>query len=219
MRVILFGATGMVGQGVLRECLCDPEVREIVSVVRAPSGLSDPRVREVVHGDFLDYSAIEGSMSRLDACFYCLGVSSAGMSEKRYSRVTHDYAMAAAYTLLRLNPDMAFVFVSGHGADPTEQGRSMWARVKGRTENALLKLPFRAFMFRPALIRPLHGIRSRTRLYRWLYSVGGPLVGAVQRGWPGAVTTTEQIGRAMLRVARDGYPKPILETADINRLS
>ncbi|MGE0667105.1 MAG: NAD(P)H-binding protein [Sphingomonadales bacterium] len=216
MKVILFGASGMVGQGVLRECLADPGVTEVVAVVRSPLGADSPKLRQVAHRDFTDFSAIEGDLAGAQACFFCLGVSSAGMSEQRYSRVTYDYTMAAAYALTRLNPDMTFIYVSGAGTDPSEQGRIMWARVKGRTENALLKLPLRAFMFRPGLIRPLHGIRSKTRLYQALYTAARPALGLVGRLWPDAVTSTEQLGRAMIRVAAGGYPRRILETRDIN---
>ncbi len=218
MRVVLFGASGMVGQGVLRECLLDPRVSEVVAVVREPLGRDDPKLREIVHRDFADYTAIEPALAGVDACFFCLGVSSAGMSEQRYSHITYGYTLAAAYTLVRLNPGLVFTYVSGMGTDSSEQGRTMWARVKGRTENALLKLPLRAFMFRPGIVQPLHGIHSKTRLYRVAYSAAGPLVGLIRRFWPGAVTTTEQIGRAMIRITMEGYPRPILETRDINAL-
>jgi uncharacterized protein YbjT (DUF2867 family) len=219
MKVLLFGATGMVGQGVLRECLLEPEVREVLSIVRSPSGESHEKLREVVHADFLDFSAIEARLSGLDACFYCLGVSAAGMTEEAYHRVTFGFALAAAATLVRLNPGMAFIYVSGQGTDRSGEGRVMWARVKGRTENALFALPFRTVCaFRPGVIRPMHGARSKTRLYRLLYAVLGPLLPVLQWIAPDAVTTTERLGRAMLKVARQGAPKPRLETADINRL-
>lgn len=218
MKVILFGASGMVGQGVLRECLRDPAVTEIVAVLRTPLGLGDPKLREVVHEDFTDFSAIEPVLSGADACFFCLGVSSAGMSEARYARITHDYTLAAAYALVTLNPSMTFVYVSGRGTDSTEQGRIMWARVKGRVENALLKLPFRAYMFRPGIIQPLHGIRPKSAVYRAVYTLAAPLIGPIKWLWPGSIVTTEQVGRAMIRVAREGYPRLILETADIGAL-
>ncbi len=219
MKVILFGASGMVGHGVLLECLRDPAVTEIVAIVRAPLGRGEPKLREVVHKDFTDFSAIESDMAGADACFFCLGVSSAGMGETRYSRITHDYTMAAAYALVRLNPSMTFVYVSGLGTDGTEQGRIMWARVKGRTENALLRLPFKAYMFRPGFIQPLDGIKSRTRLYRALYAVSVPLIGLWQALSPASIVTTRQVGRAMIRVAREGYSKPHIEPTDIQQLS
>ena len=159
MNVVIFGATGMIGQGVLRESLLDPEVQRVVTVGRSPTGQQHAKLEEIVHADLFDLSAIEPKLANLDACFFCLGVSSAGMSEAEYTRVTYDLAMSAATTLARLNPQMTFVFISGVGTDSTEQGRTMWARVKGRTENAILRLPFRrAYTFRPGYIQPMHGI-------------------------------------------------------------
>jgi uncharacterized protein YbjT (DUF2867 family) len=208
----------MVGQGVLRECLLDPEVDEVLSIGRSATEQTHPKLREVVHPDLLNLSAIESELSSFDACFFCLGVSSAGMKEEDYRRVTFDITLAAARTLARLDPTMAFIYVSGAGTDSSERGRSMWARVKGRTENALLRLPFKAVMFRPAGIVPLHGITSKTRLYRIGYALTRPLWSVLLRAFPQYVTTTEQVGRAMLQVARQGAPKPILETRDINAL-
>jgi uncharacterized protein YbjT (DUF2867 family) len=159
MKVIIFGATGMVGQGVLRECLLDPDVRRVLSIGRSATGQRHEKLRELIRADLLDYSAIENELRGYDACFFCLGITSLGLSEEQYRRVTYDITMAAAKALARLNPDMTFVYVTGAGTDSTEHGRTMWARVKGETENALLRLPFRAaYMFRPAAIQPLHGI-------------------------------------------------------------
>jgi uncharacterized protein YbjT (DUF2867 family) len=220
MRVILFGATGMVGQGVLRECLLDDGVEWVLAIGRSATGQQHAKLRELVHKDLLDYSAIEGELSGYDACFFCLGVSSAGMSEQDYTRVTYDLTLAAARVLARLNPDMTFIYVSGAGTDSSEKGRAMWARVKGRTENALLGLPFKAkYMFRPGFIQPLHGITSKTKLYRAIYAVMGPLYPVWKAVFPKYVTTTEQVGRAMLRVARKGAPKPVVENSDINALA
>ena len=219
MKVLLFGATGMVGQGVLRECLRDPDVERVTSIVRAPSGAADPKLREIVHRDFYDWSALESELRGFDACFFCLGVSSAGMSEADYTRVTYDLTIGVAKILARQNPGMTFVYVSGLGTDSTEKGRSMWARVKGRTENALRALPFKAvFLFRPGFIQPLHGITSRTRLYRLAYVLAAPLTPIFRALAPGAVTTTEKVGRAMLAVAKRGAPTPFLENRDLNRL-
>jgi uncharacterized protein YbjT (DUF2867 family) len=219
MDVVLFGATGMVGQGVLRECLLDREVGNVLSIVRNATGQRHPKLRELVHTNFLDYSAIEDQLSGFDACFFCLGVSSAGMTEENYRRVTYDFTMAAARTLARLNPTMTFIYVSGMGTDSSERGRSMWARVKGKTENELLRLPFHAaYMFRPAAIVPLDGIRSKTKLYRALYVVLGPILPWMNARFPKYVTTTEQVGRAMIKVAKQGAQKPALENLDINRL-
>jgi len=219
MKVILFGATGMVGQGVLRECLLDPGVARVLAVGRSPTGQRHAKLNEVVPDNFLDYSAIESQLTGCDACFFCLGVSSVGMDEERYRHLTYDITLAAARTLAKLNPQMVFVYVTGRGTDSTEQGRLMWARVKGKTENDLLKLPFRAaYMFRPAGIQPLHGIRSKTAWYQAVYVIAAPLLTLLNRIAPKYMTTTEQVGRAMIKVARDGYPKPVLESEDINRL-
>jgi uncharacterized protein YbjT (DUF2867 family) len=219
MNVILFGATGMVGQGVLRECLLDPSVQQILSIVRTPSPQHEAKLCELVHTDFFNYSAIEPQLTGFDACFFSLGVSSAGMDEAKYQHLTYDLTLAAATTLARLNPQMTFVYVSGAGTDSTERGRSMWARVKGKTENDLLKLPFRAaYMFRPGIIQPLHNIRSKTKLYQTFYTVLNPVLSLLKSALPEYVTTTEQLGRAMLKVASQGYPKPILESRDINAL-
>ncbi|HVT02549.1 MAG TPA: NAD(P)H-binding protein [Thermoanaerobaculia bacterium] len=219
MKVILFGASGMVGQGVLRECLLDADVELVLSIVRSPTGHEDPKLRELVAPDYRDFSAIESDLSGFDACFFCLGVSSAGMTEERYRLVTYDIAIAAATTLAKLNPQMTFIYVSGYGTDSSEQGRTMWARVKGKTENDLLRLPFKAaYMFRPAGIQPLHGVRSKTKLYSIIYAITGPLLPLLKRLFPGYVTTTEQVGRAMLAVAKHGAAKVIMETADINAM-
>jgi uncharacterized protein YbjT (DUF2867 family) len=219
MKVILFGATGMVGQGCLRECLLDPGIESVLVVGRRPTGQQNAKLREIVHDNFLDFSAIEPRLTGFDACFFCLGVSSVGMSEERYRHLTYDITLAAAITLSKLNPGMVFVYVTGRGTDSTEQGRLMWARVKGKTENDLLKLPFKAaYMFRPAGIQPLHGVRSKTAWVNAIYVVTSPLLSYLNRVAPSYMTTTEQVGRAMIKVARDGYPKPVLESEDINRV-
>jgi uncharacterized protein YbjT (DUF2867 family) len=219
MNVMIFGATGMVGQGVLRECLLDPQVTQVLTVGRNATGTRDPKLRELVHANLFDYTGFDHALSGFDACFFCLGVSSVRMAERDYAHLTYDLTLAAAQALARLNPQMTFVYVTGTGTDSTEQGRSMWARVKGKTENALLKLPFKAaFMFRPGVIQPLHGIRSKTRLYQFFYSALGPLLSLVRAIAPKHITTTEQVGRAMIAVARRGYPKPVLENPDINSL-
>jgi uncharacterized protein YbjT (DUF2867 family) len=219
MKVILFGATGMVGQGCLRECLLDADVESVLVVGRSPTGQTHAKLREILHDNFLDFSGIESELAGFDACFFCLGVSSVGMSEERYRHLTYDITLAAANTLARLNPGMVFIYVTGAGTDSTEQGRLMWARVKGKTENDLMKLPFKAaYMFRPAGIQPLHGIRSKTAWYQAAYVVAAPLLSLLNRIAPKYVTTTEQVGRAMIRVARDGFPKPVLESEDINRV-
>jgi uncharacterized protein YbjT (DUF2867 family) len=220
VKVILFGATGMVGQGVLRECLLDPRVDQVLSLVRSPSGQQHARVRELVHRDFFDYSGIEAELSGYDACFFCLGVSSAGMREPDYARTTYDLTLVAATTLARLNPSMTFIYVSGAGTDSSEKGRSMWARVKGRTENVLLRLPFKAsYMFRPAFIQPMHGVVSKTKLYRALYAATAPLFPLLKAIAPRFVTTSENVGRAMIEVAAHGAPERVIENDAINRLA
>jgi uncharacterized protein YbjT (DUF2867 family) len=219
VKVILFGATGMVGQGALRECLLDPEVESVLVIGRSATGQLNPKLQEIVHKDFTDFSAIEGWLAGYDACLFCLGVSSAGMAEPEYTRLTYDITMMAARTLAKVNPDMTFIYVSGMGTDSSEHGRSMWARVKGKTENELLRLPFKAaYMFRPGYIQPLHGIRSKTKLYQGMYNVVAPLYPLLKAMMPKYVTTTEQLGRAMIQVAKHGAPKHVLETTDINAL-
>ncbi|MEU8318704.1 NAD(P)H-binding protein [Nonomuraea sp. NPDC048881] len=216
MRVIIFGATGMVGRGVLRECLLDERVTAVLTVGRSPTGTVHPKLRELLHADLSDLSAVEGELAGYDACFFCLGVSAAGMSEQEYRRITYDYTLAAGTTLARLSPSSTFVYVSGAGTDA--HGRAMWARVKGATENALLALPFHAYMFRPGYIQPMHGVTSRTRWYRLAYVVAAPLYPLLRRLFPASVTTTERIGQAMITVAERGAPERILGPAAINAL-
>jgi uncharacterized protein YbjT (DUF2867 family) len=219
MDVVLFGATGMVGQGVLRECLLDPDVRRVLSIGRGATGQQHPKLREIVRDNLFDFTDIASDLSGYDACFFCLGVSAAGKTEDEYRRVTYDITLAAATVLAQCNPGMTFIYVSGSGTDSTEHGRTMWARVKGSTENALLRLPFKAaYMFRPAGIQPMHGETSKTRLYRVFYVIARPLMPLLKRLLPTYMTTTEQIGRAMIAAARNGAPTTILETEDINAL-
>ena len=219
MKAILFGATGMVGQGVLRECLLDRSVESVLVVGRSPTGQRHAKLREVIHDNFTDFSAIEAQLTGYDACFFCLGVSSVGMTEQRYRHLTYDITIAAATTLARLNPGMVFTYVTGRGTDSSESGSLMWARIKGKTENDLLKLPFKAaYMFRPAGIQPLHGVRSKTGWVQAIYVATAPLLTFLNRVAPKYMTTSEQLGRAMIKVATDGYPKPVLESEDINRL-
>lgn len=219
MKVILFGATGMVGQGVLRECLLAPDVEQVLAVGRAQTGQRHEKLRELLLKDFLDASS-ESALDGYDACFFCLGVSSAGMKEEDYRRVTYDLTLAAAQVLARTSPGMTFIYVSGAGTDSTEKGRSMWARVKGRTENALAAMPFRAvYLFRPGFIQPMHGIVSKTPLYRAIYKVFSPLYPVLKAVAPRYVTNTEAVGLAMLATAELGAPKKVLENDDINELA
>jgi uncharacterized protein YbjT (DUF2867 family) len=218
VRVLIFGASGMVGQGVLRECLLASDVERVTAVGRHPLGLADPKLDELVVGDPGNLEPFADRLSGYDACFFPLGTTSFGKTEAEYSRVTYDLTLGAAATVARLNPGrLTFVYVSGVGTDSSEKGPRMWARVKGRTENALLRLPFRAaFMLRPGIIQARHGIHSRTRLYRVLYIVLWPVVAVAVAA--GSATTTDRVGRAMLRLAREGYPQPILGTKQINAL-
>jgi uncharacterized protein YbjT (DUF2867 family) len=217
MNVVLFGASGMVGRGVLLECLDDPEVRRVVSVVRRPTGDTHAKLTEVVHADFLDYTAIEPALRDADACFFCLGVSSAGMKEADYRHVTYDFTLAAARTLHRLNPTLVFIYVSGAGTDSSEKGRSMWARVKGKTENDLLALFETAYMFRPGYIHPARGVVSRTSWVRIAGAVLRP-VGFVLKQFPGVGTSSDVLGRAMLVAVRSGAPSHAVESREINTL-
>jgi uncharacterized protein YbjT (DUF2867 family) len=216
MKVLLFGGSGMVGQAVLRECLQDSAVTEILSIGRTTTGTTHPKLREIRRADLVHLAPLMSELARFDACFFCVGVSAGGLGEAEYTRLTHDLTLAVARTLARVRPGMAFTYVSGMGTDSSGRGRSMWARVKGRTENELLALPLAATMFRPAIIVPMHGERSKTPAYRIFYSVAAPLLPLLRRTLPGYVTTTEHVGRAMIAVARHGAPKPVLENADIN---
>ncbi|MEY2194362.1 NAD-dependent epimerase/dehydratase family protein [Neobacillus sp. BF23-41] len=219
MKVILFGATGMVGQGVLRECLLDSNVQSVLSVGRSNTGQNQKKLREVKHTNFLDLTEIENTLSGYDACFFCLGVSSVGMTEESYRNITYYITLSVAQTLSKLYPNMTFIYVTGAGTDSTEKGRTMWARVKGKTENDLLRLPFKAaYMFRPGGIIPLHGVKSKTKIYQLVYDVTRPIYPLLKKLFPNSITTSEQLGRAMIKVARLGYPKSIMESSDINNI-
>jgi uncharacterized protein YbjT (DUF2867 family) len=220
MKVIVVGATGMVGQGVLRECLLDPGVERVLVVGRRSLGQSDAKLLERVVPDLTDLAAIEGELAGYDACFFCLGVTSVGLKEDQYRKVTYDITAAFVRSLARQSPGLTFVFVSGRGTDSTEKGPVMWARVKGAAENLVLQGGFKAaYMFRPGVIQPLHGIRSRTRAYRVLYTLFSPVFALMKIVSPSSIATTETIGRAMLVAARGGASKTILENADINDLA
>jgi len=209
----------MVGAGVLIECLESPWVQSVLAVGRKTSGVSHPKLHEVIRSNFFDYTDATADLTGYDACFFCLGVSSVGMNEIEYHRLTYELTLAAAEALADLNPGMIFCYVSGEGTDSTERGRVMWARVKGKTENHLREMPFKAFMFRPGFIQPLKGVRSKTRLYQAFYSVLGPLYPLLKRLAPRHVTTTENVGRAMIEVAAGRYPKRVLENTDINAVA
>lgn len=216
IRAIITGATGMVGEGVLHECLMHPDVEQVLVINRTPCGVSHPKLTEVLHSNFFDLSAIEPKLKNYNACFFCLGVSSVGMKEEEYKRVTYDLTMHVAGVLSGLNPDMVFCYVTGSGTDSTERGRIMWARVKGKTENDLLRLPFkRAYMFRPGYIHPAKGLKRTHKYYRaisWLYPV-------LRRLWPDYTISMRELGLAMIRTVSIGYDKTILENRDIAKLA
>jgi uncharacterized protein YbjT (DUF2867 family) len=215
MNILIFGATGMLGHGALRECVLDPAVTRVVTVGRRATGKRHAKLEEIVVPDVSDLSSIESQLTGFDATLFCLGVSSAGMSEAEYTRLTYDLTMSVATTLARLNPSMTFIYVSGKGTDETGTSRQMWARVKGRTENALRELPFKAaYMFRPGFIVPLDGIRSRTPWVQRLLTITRPFHMVMHGLFPTAVTTTRALGRTMLSVAQHGYLLRVLEGRD-----
>jgi uncharacterized protein YbjT (DUF2867 family) len=218
MRIIIFGVSGMVGQSALRECLLDDDVQEILAISRKCSNQQHEKLKEIEPENVADLSPIEHEITGFDACFFCLGVSSAGMKEEEYRKITYDITLSVADTLARLNPQMTFIYVSGSGTDSSEKGRSMWARVKGRTENDLLRLPFKAaYMFRPGAIIPLHGVKSKTKLYQFIYDMMKPFNFLLLKS--NGVITSEQVGKAMIHVAKVGFSHPVIERHEIKRIS
>lgn len=218
MKVIILGSTGMVGKGVLLECLEESGIKKILVINRHSCQISHPKLTEIIHEDFFDFSDLKEQLRDLDACYFCLGVSSAGLNEKKYSRITYDLTLGFARLMLELNPDSVFCYVSGAGTDSSEKGRTMWARIKGKTENALLALPFReSYMFRPGFIQPLKGVKSRTKLYRIFYAVFKPFY-LILKIFNAIVTDSVSLGRAMISVSMNGYDKRIIQTKDINLL-
>jgi len=216
MKVLIFGATGMVGQATLRECLAAPDVEQVTVVGRTPVQQDDAKLQQVHHADLMNLQGQESALSGIDACFFCLGVSSSGLSEEAYRRITYDVTLSVAAFLVQHNPKMTFVYVSGAGTDSTEQGRSMWARVKGKTENDLQKLPFQSVvLFRPGIIQPLHGIQSKTTAYRLFYVLAWPFLTLARTLFPGMILTTEDIGRAMLNAARQGEGRHVVEAKEL----
>jgi len=218
MKVLLFGATGMVGDGVLHECLGDPRVTSVLAVTRSGLSITHPKLREIRRKDFFDYRDLSRELEEIDACFFCLGVSSVGMSERDYYHQTYELTLSAANALAAAHPNATFCYVTGEGTDSSERGKRMWARVKGKTENALLALPLDAYMFRPGFIRPRPGTRSKTRLYRLAYAILNPLYPVLSKLAPKHMTTSENVAHAMLAVADVGYEKRVLENWDINKL-
>lgn len=220
MKVLLFGGTGMIGSGALIECLEHPDVAHVVSIGRRPSGISHDKVDDLVHDDFLDYTSVADRFEECDACFFCLGVSAAGMSEEKYRVITRDFTLAAADALWSVRSDATFCYISAAGADPEQKSRMMWARVRGGLEKELLERgggP--AWIFRPGYVQPTKGVTSRTTLYNLAYAVAGPLFPLLDRVAADHVTTTERLGLALVRAARDGATTPHLENRDINALA
>ena len=220
MNVIITGATGMVGKGILLECLDHSSIENVLVIGRNSLEMQHPKLKELLHNDFSNFSEVRAQLSGYDACFYAMGISSAGMKEQEYRRITYDFTIALAQTLIKINPAMTFNYVSGKGTDSTEKGRIMWARVKGKTENDLLHMGFKqSFMFRPNAILPLRGIKSKTKLYQFMYDYFMWLVKIVKKVSPNSVVTTTQIGEAMINSVQKGYNKKVLEPKDIIILS
>jgi hypothetical protein len=216
IKAIITGATGMVGEGVLHECLLHESVEQVLVINRRPCGVSHPKLKEIIHTNFYDLSTIKDQLQPYNACYFCLGVSSIGMNEEAYHHVTYDLTMHVASTLVALNPDMTFCYVSGSGTDSSEHGRIMWARVKGQTENDLLKLPFKqAYMFRPGFMQPTKGLKNALKIYKvfsWMYPVWKALL-------PKYVSTLKEVGLAMINCVIKGYEKKVLEVPDIVKLA
>lgn len=215
IRAIITGATGMVGEGVLHECLLHPDVEQVLVINRKPGGVSHPKLKEIILKDFFDLSPIESQLSDYNACFFCLGVSSVGMSDDEYRHLTYDLTMNFAKFLAKLNPDLTFEYVSGAGTDSTEKGRLAWARVKGTTENALMQLFRNTYMFRPGFMKPTPGLKNVKTYYRyiaWLYPIGRAL-------YPAGFSTLQELALAMIKSASIGYEKKVLEVKDIVALA
>jgi hypothetical protein len=215
IKAIITGATGMVGEGVLLECLEHLDVEQVLVINRKPGGVSHPKLREIVHADFFNLTPIEPQLIGYNACFFCLGVSSVGISQEEYKSITYDLTLNVAQLLAKISPDLTFCYVTGAGTDSSEQGRVGWARVKGATENALLRLFKRSYMFRPGFMKPTPGQKNAKSFYKfvaWLYPIGRTL-------YPAGFCTLQEVGRAMINVAGIGYAKRILEVEDIIRLA
>jgi len=215
IKVIITGATGMVGEGVLLECLSNPEVKQVLVINRKPGGVSHPKLREVIHADFFNLAPIEEQLVGYNACFFCLGVSSVGISKEEYKRVTYDLTLNVGQVLAKLNPDMAFCYVTGAGTDSSEQGGVAWARVKGATENALMKLFKRAYMFRPGFMKATPGQKNIKSFYTylaWMYPLG-------RRFYPAGFCTLQEVAQAMINVVSKNYPSQVVEVKDIVKLA
>lgn len=215
IRAIVTGASGMVGEGVLRECLNHPDVEQVLVIGRRPCGHTHPKLKEILHKDFFDLSPIEGQLKGYNACYFCLGVSSVGMKEEEFNKLTYVLTMHAANTIVKHNADMTFCYVSGAHTDSTEKGKTMWARVKGKTENDLMKLPFKqVFAFRPGAMTPTPGLKNVLSAYKYI----GWLMPVIKFFSPNSVSKLSQVGQAMIKVTQNGYSKKILEVSDINSM-
>jgi uncharacterized protein YbjT (DUF2867 family) len=220
LKVVITGATGMVGKGVLLECLDNDDIDSVLLINRRSIDMDHPKLKEIIHKDFHDLSSIEDQLSGYDACFFCLGISAYRMSEEDYKKITYDLTLHFANTLLKLNPEMTFCYVSGQGTDSTEKSRMMWANVKGKTENAILALPFRkAYMFRPGFIQPMKGIKSSTKMYNTMYTIIKPIIPVFKLLSPKSITDTDRVGKAMINSVTKGYGKTHLDNKDINQLA
>lgn len=219
IKAVIFGSTGMVGQGVLMECLESPQVESVLVVNRSPGAIQHEKLREIIHSDFCDFSSLTPVFADYNTCYFCLGISAVGLTEQQYHKTTYELTIKAAGALLRTHQDYTFCYVSGAGTDSTERGRMMWARVKGKTENAILSMPFKqAYVFRPGYIQPLKGIRSRTKGYNLFYTIFKPFY-FLLKPFKNVVTDTSSLGKAMINIAGNGYHKKIIDVADINTLA
>lgn len=216
LKIIITGTTGMVGKGVLLECLNNNKISEILSISRTPLGFVHPKLKEMIHENFYDFSQEAQNLEGYDGCFFCLGTTSAGKSEENYTKITYDLTIGFAKVLVKASPQATFCYVSGEGTDSTENGKTMWARVKGKTENDLLNMGFKdAYMFRPGFIKAMHGVKSKTKLYAFFYSLFSPLIPLIMLSAKFA-TNTDKIAKVMIGVTEKGYSKKILNTAEIN---
>jgi len=219
-KVIITGATGMVGKGILYECLDHPDIEEVLVIGRSTIGMTHPKLKEMIHKDFTNFSSVADKLTGYDACFYSLGISAAGLNEAQYKKITYDFTMALSKVLLENNPEMTFNYISGQGTDSSEKGNMMWARVKGKTENDLINLGFKqAYMFRPGAILPLRGIKSRTKSYQFMYDYFTWLLKIIKLISPNSIVNTTQIGLAMIKSIEKGYDKKVLKPKDIIILS
>ncbi|GGC12738.1 epimerase [Dyadobacter sediminis] len=215
IKAIITGATGMVGEGVLLECLNHPDVEKVLVINRKPGGISHPKLKEIIHSDFFNLAPVETQLAGYNACFFCLGISSVGISKEEYKRITYDLTLNVGQVLARLNPEMTFCYVTGAGTDSSEQGKIAWARVKGATENALIQFFENAYMFRPGFMKAMPGqknIKSYYKLIFWFYPVGRAL-------FPSGFCTLQEVGKAMIKAAGKGYSKKVLEVKDIVALA